>query len=78
MENSKLPSRKGQILAENIKVPLGLYKIKNIHEEMANFKGNLNTTVRTIQNLHPTKPLSSTRGLRNMTEKNQSAPPVHT
>ena len=55
-------------------------KNKNFLEEMPNFKDkNLKTPVRTIQNPHPTKPLSSARGLRNMTvKKNQSAPSVRT
>ena len=45
-----------------------------------NFEGkNLKTPSRTIKNPHPTKPLSSTHGLRNrLKQKNQSAPPVHT
>ena len=80
-ENSKLPSRKGQILAEKYQSPpVGQYKIKNILKEGANFGGtNLKIHSRTIQNPHPTKPLSSARGLRNMTvKKNQSAPSVRT
>ena len=57
----------------------GTVKNKKFLEEMPNFKDkNLKTPVRTIQNPHPAKPLSSSSGLRNMTVKrNLSAPPVH-